>query len=154
MATEIERKFLVVSDAWRHGAVGKEYCQGYLSRDIDATVRVRIEGDAACITIKGPIHGISRAEFEYSIPVAEAILIQCLCQTPLVKKTRYRIPHEDHVWEVDEFHGDNEGLIIAEVELDNENAKIKIPPWVGQEVSDNRRYCNSNLSVNPYKTWR
>ncbi|MFI0348675.1 MAG: CYTH domain-containing protein [Chthoniobacterales bacterium] len=153
MSTEIERKFLVIGDAWRHNATGKAYCQGYLSRDVNATVRVRVEGNKACITVKGPIHGISRSEFEYSIPVADAIAMQELCKTPLISKTRYRIPYENHVWEVDEFHDENEGLVVAEVELDHENEQIEIPPWIGLEVSNDRRYCNSNLSINPYKSW-
>lgn len=153
MPIEIERKFLVTSDAWRQGAVGIDYCQGYLSRNPDATVRVRTEGNEARITIKGRSSGISRLEFEYPIPYQEALELQQLCITPLVKKTRYKIFHEGMTWEVDEFHGENEGLVVAEVELSHPEKNIPLPPWAGQEVSQDPRYCNSNLAIHPFKTW-
>lgn len=153
MPLEIERKFLVTSDAWRCNAEGKEYSQGYLSANIHATVRVRIEGEKGFITVKGPIKGLCRSEFEYSVPLNEAIEMQQLCETPLVTKTRYRIPHDGHIWEVDEFHGENEGLIIAEIELSDEKEIISLPEWLGEEVSSDRRYCNSRLAVTPFKNW-
>ena len=153
MAIEIERKFLVEGDTWRPLGLGKPYCQGYLSRAPGVTVRVRTEGNVACITIKGITKGISRPEFEYSIPFEDALELQRLCTTPLVTKTRYHIPYEGYLWEIDEFHGDNKGLIIAEVELDHPNAAINIPSWIGKEVSADVRYCNSNLSIHPFKTW-
>lgn len=153
MPIEIERKFLVANDSWRQGAVGKAFCQGYLSRSPEATVRVRTEGGDACLTIKGTTSGISRQEFEYSIPFQDAKELQRLCTTPLVIKTRYEILYEGQIWEVDEFHGDNEGLVIAEIEIDHPEAPIKLPPWVGKEVSHEERYYNSNLSTSPFKTW-
>ncbi|HLB33410.1 MAG: adenylate cyclase [Verrucomicrobia bacterium RIFCSPHIGHO2_12_FULL_41_10] len=153
MGIEIERKFLVKNDAWRPGAVGTPYCQGYLSRNPESTVRIRTEGSKAFLTIKGKPQGISRSEFEYQIPFKDAQELQHLCTTPLVVKTRYRIPYEGATWEVDEFHGENEDLIIAEIEIEHPDAPIKVPPWVGQEVSDDPRYCNSNLAVHPFKKW-
>jgi len=154
MPVEIERKFLVASDAWRLGALGKPYCQGYLSRTPETTIRVRTEGEDACLTIKGKTTGISRPEFEYRIPFQEALELQQLCATPLVIKTRYEILYEGEIWEVDEFHGDNEGLIIAEIEIEHPEAAIKLPPWIGKEVTHEARYYNSNLSKHPFKTWQ
>ncbi|MCX6957424.1 MAG: CYTH domain-containing protein [Verrucomicrobiae bacterium] len=153
MPIEIERKFLVTSDAWRLGATGEAYCQGYLSQYPNPTVRVRMEGKKAFLTIKGKTNEIARPEFEYEIPFDEAQELQHLCVTPLVIKTRYKILHEGMTWEVDEFHGENEGLIVAEIELDKPDAIIKLPPWIGQEVSDDPRYCNSNLSIHPFTRW-
>ena len=153
MGVEIERKFLVTSKAWLLGAIGEAYCQGYLSQYPSPTVRVRKEGKKAFLTIKGKSKEISRPEFEYEIPFDEAQELQHLCTTPLVIKTRYKILHEGMIWEVDEFHGENEGLIVAEIELDKLDAIIKLPPWIGQEVSDDPRYCNSNLSTHPFTTW-
>jgi adenylate cyclase len=153
MPVEIERKFLVKNDTWRSEAVGIDYCQGYLSRKPEAVVRVRIEGKNSFLTIKGRSQGISRPEFEYQIPIKEALELQQLCTTPLVKKTRYLIPYDGMIWEVDEFMGENEGLIIAEIELDHPEALITLPPWVGVEVSHDRRYCNSHLATHPFKSW-
>ncbi|MBX9577778.1 MAG: CYTH domain-containing protein [Chthoniobacterales bacterium] len=154
MPIEIERKFLITSDTWRLGAIGENYCQGYLSQYPNPTVRVRTEGQKAFLTIKGKSQGISRPEFEYEILFKEAQELQKLCITPLVTKTRYKILHEGMTWEVDEFHGENEGLIVAEIELDKPDAIIKLPPWIGQEVSDDPRYCNSNLSIHPFRNWK
>ena len=154
MGLEIERKFLITSDAWRPGATGESYCQGYLSTYPNPTVRVRTEGKKAFLTIKGKSTGIGRPEFEYEIPFAEAQELQSLCITPLVIKTRYKISYEGMIWEVDEFHGENEGLIVAEIELDKPDAIIKLPPWIGQEISDDPRYCNSNLSIHPFTKWK
>ena len=115
---EIERKFLVQGDAWRQGAAGVRYRQGYLCTDKHRTVRVRTAGDKAFLTIKGLSHGASRAEYEYEIPAADAdAMLDALCLRPLIEKTRYRIPADDLVWEIDEFESDNAGLIVAEVEL-------------------------------------
>jgi CYTH domain-containing protein len=154
MGIEIERKFLVKNNTWRSEAVGIDYCQGYLSRKPEITVRVRTEGEKAFLTIKGPSEGISRPEFEYEIPFHEAQELQRLCTTPLIKKRRYRILHEGKIWEVDEFHGENEGLIVAEIELHHPQEPIALPSWAGEEVSHDPRYYNSNLAVHPFSKWK
>jgi adenylate cyclase len=154
MAVEIERKFLVINDNWRAGAGGVLYRQGYLSTDPERTVRVRLEGDSGRLTIKGKSQGISRAEYEYPIPAGDAAnLLEKLCQRPLIEKTRYRIAFAGHLWEVDEFHGENQGLLIAEIELASERAEFERPDWVGQEVSDDPRYFNASLVKNPFSRW-
>lgn len=151
MPVEIERKFLVTNNDWRNNAEGLTFCQGYLSRNPNCIVRVRTEGEKAFMTIKGPIQGLRRSEFEYSIPKEEAVAMLELCETPHIHKTRYRITYDNHVWEIDEFHGENEGLIIAEIELDDEQETFTLPSWVGKEVTEDRRYANSNLAIHPYK---
>ncbi|MDH3702956.1 MAG: CYTH domain-containing protein [Alphaproteobacteria bacterium] len=154
MAQEIERKFLVTGQAWRTLAPGTLYRQGYLSVAKECTVRVRIAGEKGYMTVKGPTVGSSRAEFEYEIPVADAdAMLDALCARPLIEKTRRRIPFEGLVWEVDEFAGDNEGLVVAEVELTDEAQKITLPDWVGEEVTHDPRYFNANLVTHPYKAW-
>lgn len=152
MATEIERKFLVIGTEWRTSA-GIRMSQGYLNRDKERTVRVRIEGQQAAITIKGITTGATRAEFEYEIPLRDAEQLVMLCERPLVEKTRYRIPHQGLVWEVDEFLGENAGLIVAEIELEREDQPYIKPGWVGAEVTNDPRYFNSNLVTKPFKTW-
>ena len=153
MATEIERKFLVTSDAWRDGQSGVLLQQGYLSRDPDRTVRVRIAGEAAFLTIKGRSKGLTRSEFEYPLPLDEARELLALCLPPLIEKRRHEVLHGGHVWEIDEFFGDNAGLIVAELELPAEDTVFEAPPWLGREVSDDPRYFNSNLSQRPYTRW-
>jgi CYTH domain-containing protein len=154
MAMEIERKFLVEGDAWRQGATGVRYRQGYLCTDKHRTVRVRTAGDKAFLTIKGLSQGASRAEYEYEIPSADAdAMLDALCLRPLIEKTRYRIPADDLVWEIDEFEGDNAGLIVAEVELNSADQPVHLPPWVGKEVTDDPRYYNANLVRTPYSAW-
>jgi len=153
MGTEIERKFLVTSEAWRDGSAGTALKQGYLNREPDRTVRIRIAGDAAFITIKGRREGIARDEFEYPIPVADAEGLLAMCLPSPVIKTRYLVHHEGHCWEVDEFHGDNEGLIVAEIELSSVDEPFSRPPWLGEEVSLDSRYFNSRLAQFPYKAW-
>ncbi|SHJ51996.1 CYTH domain-containing protein [Malonomonas rubra DSM 5091] len=154
MAIEIERKFLVTNDSWRENAMGILFRQGYLSAEADRTLRVRLEGDKGKLTIKGKSRGISRSEYEYEIPQQDAMeLLDKLCLKPLIEKTRYRVEHAGMVWEVDEFYGANEGLILAEVELDSEDAEFELPDWAGQEVSDNPRYYNSNLVKDPFTEW-
>lgn len=154
MGKEIERKFLVTSDAWKAGAKGKRYRQGYLSTNKERTVRVRIAGDAAFLTIKGLTVGTARAEFEYPIPVGDAAeMLDNLCEKPIIEKTRYKVEHAGLVWEIDEFEGVNKGLIVAEVELGSEDQKIDKPSWVGADVSDDKRYFNSNLIAKPFTTW-
>ncbi len=154
MAKEIERKFLVQSDAWRALAEGRYYCQGYVPTQGKQTVRVRIIGDQAYLTLKGPVVGMSRSEFEYAIPLADAQAILAeLCQQPLIEKHRYRIPLGHIVWEVDEFLGENQGLILAEVELTHAEQTVDLPAWIGEEVTGDPRYYNSNLVKNPFKDW-
>ncbi len=154
MGTEIERKFLVSGDGWRGRAEGVFYRQGYLSAEPERTVRVRIAGDRAFLTIKGRGVGISRPEFEYEIPIEDAReLLDELCHTPLIEKHRYTFEFGGLHWEIDEFHGLNEGLILAEVELESETQKIVKPPWIGKEVSRDPRYFNAALVSNPYSTW-
>jgi len=153
MATEIERKFLVTSDAWRDGPEGVRICQGYLCRDEERTVRVRTKGDKGFLTIKGSTEGVSRTEFEYPIPLDEAKLLLEMCLPSLLDKTRYERRLGGHCWEVDEFHGENEGLIVAEIELEKEDTEFEKPDWVGQEVSDDPRYYNACLTEHPWPEW-
>lgn len=152
MATEIERKFLVTGSAWK-SAEPTYYCQGYLNRDKHRTVRVRVAGECGLITIKGLTTGASRPEFEYPIPLADAKAMLDLCDGPLVEKNRRIVEHAGLKWEVDEFLGDNKGLVIAEIELDSEDQEITLPPWAGAEVTDDPRYYNANLSKTPYSQW-
>jgi adenylate cyclase len=154
VAQEIERKFLVVNDGWRLGASGVLIRQGYIPTQDKRTVRVRLAGDRAYLTLKGPVVGLVRSEFEYPIPVEDAeIILDTLCQPPLIQKYRYRIPQDDVVWEVDEFLADNAGLILAEVELQTPEQAITLPPWIGPEVSGDPRYFNSNLARHPFQQW-
>jgi len=154
MAVEIERKFLVQGDGWRGLVPGKHYRQGYLSTDADRTVRVRVIEDRGYLTIKGATVNATRAEYEYAIPVEDAhAMLDTLCERPLVEKTRYRIEHQGMVWEVDEFAGENAGLLLAEVELDSEDQVIALPDWAGEEVTGELRYYNSNLIANPFSQW-
>jgi CYTH domain-containing protein len=155
MAREIERKFLVNRGAWTHDpSRGTQYRQGYLSADPARVVRVRIAGDAAFLTIKSPTVGIERSEFEYPIPVADAaVLLDTLCIRPLIEKVRYRVPFAGRMWDVDEFRGENEGLMVAEVELPSANTIFELPPWAGEDVSADPRYFNSNLARYPYSRW-
>lgn len=153
MAIEIERKFLVLGNDWRTCS-GTRICQGYLNRDKARTVRVRIAGEQAYLTVKGVNQGNTRAEFEYAIPMADAEQLLALCDGPTIDKVRHKIAHGDHVWEVDEFLGQNAGLVVAEIELASEDAVFTKPLWVGREVSDDSRYFNSQLATNPYCNWR
>ena len=155
MSIEIERKFLVTGDQWRNKSKGTLYRQGYLSTDIERSVRVRIIGKKGYLTIKGKTENATRTEFEYEIPYEDATqMLDNLCRRPLIEKTRYKLTEYDLVWEIDEFWGDNAGLIIAEIELEDVNAKIRQPEWIGEEVTDNPAYYNVNLIKNPYKTWK
>ena len=154
MGTEIERKFLVTGCQYRDLATGKRYRQGYLSTDKERVVRIRVVEDQAWLTIKGKTLGVSRAEFEYEIPVADAVdMLENLCQQPIIDKTRYRLESGEHVWEIDEFHGVNDGLIVAEIELQDENEPFDKPAWLGEEVSGDPRYFNANLIAHPYREW-
>lgn len=153
MAKEIERKFLVQGDAWRNVAAPTFYRQGYLSAAKERIVRVRVAGDRGYLTVKGIAQGISRVEFEYEIPPEDAHAMLDLCRLPLIEKDRYRVPYRGLTWEIDEFHLENEGLVLAEVDLDDENRKIELPDWVGREVSGDPKYFNSNLIQYPYNRW-
>jgi adenylate cyclase len=154
MGTEIERKFLVKADAWRSPSAGKLYRQGYAVQSGDVTVRVRIVGAQGFLTLKGKAENFARPEFEYEIPVSEAQeMLDLWCRPRIVDKIRYRIPVGDLVWEVDEFQGCNQGLILAEVELQTSDQSIDLPDWVGLEVSEENRYYNSNLAIHPYTRW-
>jgi len=152
MAIEIERKFLVVGDAWRD-APAVFYSQGYLNRDKARTVRIRIAGEQAFLTIKGTSVGASRAEFEYPIPVWDAQELLAMCEQPLIEKNRRKILYQGFVWEVDEFLGENLGLVVAEIELPTEDTTFTRPDWVGEEVTEDTRYFNSNLSRTPFTRW-
>ena len=152
MGIEIERKYLVVGDAWRQ-APATAYAQGYLNRDKRRTVRVRIVEDAAWLTVKGASAGATRAEFEYAIPVADARELLALCDGPLVRKRRRVVVHAGATWEIEEFEGDNAGLVVAEIELGSEDEAFEPPPWLGAEVTHDARYFNSNLAASPWSTW-
>lgn len=155
MATEIERKFLLVSDAWRALISRSEtFRQGYLSSSKYASVRVRIADDTATLNIKGMTLGVQRPEYEYAIPLADATeLLDQLCTRPLIEKTRHFVEFGGKLWEIDEFHGDNAGLIVAEVELDAPDDVIPMPTWAGREVSHLERYYNVRLTQYPYSQW-
>lgn len=154
MGIEIERKFLVTGNAWKAAAEGVLYRQGYLSTDKARTVRVRIAGNRAFITVKGLASGISRPEFEYEIPVDEAAaMLNELCLKPLIEKHRYVVDYKGLQWEVDEFFGENRGLIVAEVELDRADQVVELPDWVGSEVTADARYFNSSLIAHPFSRW-
>ena len=152
MAVEIERKYLVMGQPWLQ-VPGVVYQQGYLNRDKTRTVRVRIAGEAAFLTIKGVNVGATRAEFEYPIPLADAEALLALCDGPLIEKTRYLLDHAGTRWELDVFAGDNAGLVVAEVELASEDQAFARPDWLGDEVTQDARYFNSNLAVHPYCRW-
>jgi CYTH domain-containing protein len=153
MGKEIERKFLVCGDAWRE-AEGTAYRQGYLSSVKERTVRVRTIDDKGYLTIKGISVGATRSEFEYEIPLRDAEeLLDTLCEKPLIEKNRHKLEYQGLVWEVDEFFGENQGLVVAEVELQSEDQVFARPAWVGKEVTDDRRYFNANLIKYPFSRW-
>jgi len=155
MAKEIERKYLVKGMEWRSLAEGTHYRQGYLNSAKERTVRIRTINDKAFLTIKGLTVGATRSEYEYEIPHADCTaMLDTLAEKPIIEKKRYKIPYGGLVWEVDEFLGVNEGLIVAEVELTSEDQQFEKPSWVGEEVSSDPRYFNSNLVANPYSTWK
>lgn len=156
MPTEIERKFLVDHEKWAAVAkpAGKDYKQGYILSEEKRTVRIRVTGDAAFLTLKGPSAGISRSEYEYRIPVAEGAEILDNFALSGIQKTRYNVEVAGHTWEVDVFAGENSGLIVAEIELQHEDETFEKPDWIGREVSTDTRYTNAALSVYPYNTWK
>jgi CYTH domain-containing protein len=154
MGTEIERKFLLTRDDWRKLAGGTYYRQGYLNSQKERTVRVRTIDDKGFLTIKGISVGATRMEYEYEIPGKDAnVLLYELCEQPIIEKNRYKIEFAGFIWEVDEFFGENDGLIVAEIELESEDQQFDKPDWVGDEVSGDPRYFNSNLIKNPYSSW-
>ncbi len=154
MAKEIERKFLVKGDAWRALAKGITYRQGYLNSVKERTVRVRTAEDKAFLTVKGLTVGATRPEYEYEIPFDEGkAMLDALAEKPLIEKKRYKIRAGDLTWEIDEFLGDNAGLIVAEVELTSEDRTFDMPAWIGEEVTGDPRYYNANLIKNPFTRW-
>lgn len=154
MGIEIERKFLVIGNEWKSLTSGTLYRQGYIYTYNKTTVRVRIAGNEGYLTIKSVRSGNARAEFEYPIPLNDAEeMLNTLCDRPLIEKIRYKVKLGDLVWEIDEFLGENEGLILAEVELKDKNQKIELPDWIGLEVTEDERYYNGSLVKYPYSQW-
>ena len=151
---ETERKFLVRGEAWRALGTPVHYEQGYLSRGDGVTVRIRMAGEEARLTVKGPVSGISREEYEYPVPAEDARSMIRLCRGAVIEKTRTRIPLGNRVWEVDEFLGKNAGLIVAEIELNDPDETVELPPWIAREVTGDPRYYNSNLTSHPYGEWK
>lgn len=154
MGKEIERKFLVIGDSWRKLAKGTAYRQGYLSTEKERIVRIRTIGEKGYITVKGISIGMIRSEFEYEIPMEDAKqILDELCEKPLIEKYRFKIPFDNMVWEVDEFFGENKGLIIAEIELISVDQSFSKPTWIGKEVTYEPKYFNANLIHNPFSKW-
>jgi adenylate cyclase len=155
MAVEIERKYLINKDRWESIQKGKgvNYRQGYLVAEPDKTIRVRISDNSAFLTIKGISKGVSRSEYEYEIPLEDAKELLDRFAKSNVTKVRYKVPYGGRIWEVDEFLEENEGLILAEIELSSEDEVYELPEWVGKEVTDDMRYYNSRLSTRPFKSW-
>lgn len=156
MPIEIERKYLVHPEKWKNlqKPKGEIYRQGYLLTDPHKTIRIRKTDEKGFITIKGISVGAKRQEFEYEIPKSEAEELLNQFAVSELSKIRYKIVFENYLWEVDEFSGDNEGLIVAEIELSDEQETFKIPEWIATEVTEDERYFNSNLTVNPFKNWK
>jgi len=150
---EIERKFLVKNKLWEPINEGFFIQQGFLNTAKERVVRIRLKGDKAFLTVKGKIEGITRKEFEYEIPYKEGKQLLDLCEFSLIEKTRYHFHYKEMLWEVDEFYGDNKGLIIAEIELENEAQVFEKPDWLGEEVTQDFRYYNNNLTKFPYTKW-
>ena len=159
MAEEIERKFLVKNESWRdhverHSRMRQGYLNDVVSGGKQSSVRVRVAGDKAYLNIKSATLGVYRREYEYAIPVVDANeILNELAEKPLIEKVRYYVRNAAHLWEVDVFEGDNAGLVVAEIELDREDETFELPPWAGEEVSDDPRYYNVRLAKHPYKEW-
>jgi len=155
MAQEIERKFLLKSDAWRNQVTSAQrMSQGYLQRGADSAIRVRIAGDRAWLNIKKSLDGIHRLEYEYAIPLTDAQeMLEQVALRPIIDKTRHLVRIGPHTWEIDEFHAENAGLVVAEIELDHADEAFDRPDWLGEEVSTDTRYFNSSLSERPYNSW-
>lgn len=154
MGLEIERKFLLKNENWRT-AITKQTTikQGYLNSHKERTVRIRIYGNQGIITIKGKVENIVRPEFEYEIPLEDAHAMLKLCEQPIIEKNRFEVVYDGKIWEIDEFSGNNQGLILAEIELNAADEKFGIPDWIGKEVSEDTRYYNSNLIAHPFENW-
>ncbi|MCD4721641.1 MAG: CYTH domain-containing protein [Desulfobacula sp.] len=154
MGREIERKFLLKGDAWRDLTEGVHYRQGYLNSARERTVRIRTISDKGFLTIKGITVGATRLEYEYEIPKDECnAMLDDLVEKPIIEKKRYKLDYMGFTWEIDEFFGENKGLIVAEVELESEDQKFEMPEWIGEEVTGDSRYFNSNLIHHPYSKW-
>ena len=153
MPLEIERKFLVISDTYRDNAQSSDIKQAYLSVTERMAIRVRIDGIRGSLAIKSKVSDRVNREYEYSIPIDEARSLMNLGDLPIIIKTRYLAEYEGWTWEIDEFHDNNDGLIVAEIELEDENDIFKLPPWIGEEVTADYRYRNSNLAINPFSKW-
>lgn len=154
MAKEIERKFLVKNGDFKKEAEGTMYRQGYLNSAKERTVRVRTVGDRAFLTVKGITVGATRVEYEYEIPFDECnAMLDDLAEKPIIEKKRYKVPMGKFTWEIDEFFGENQGLTVAEIELESEDEKFDKPAWAGAEVTGDPKYFNSNLIKNPYTRW-
>ena len=155
MATEIEHKYIVINESYLQAYSSKSYFrQGYLTTHPNCVVRVRITDNKAYLTIKGKNNGASRAEYEFEIDKEKAqSMLDTLCTTPIIEKTRYLCAYQGHTWEIDRFAGDNEGLVIAEIELNDEKEAYELPPFIGKNVTGIARYYNSNLSQHPYSQW-
>jgi adenylate cyclase len=156
MSREIERKFLVLNDRWRRFVTRSvRYRQGYLNHEKHCSIRVRTSDDRAWLNIKSVTIGAERQEFEYEIPIQEAHeILNTLSRKPLIEKTRYFVETGNHIWEVDVFEGENSGLVVAEIELEDPEERFEKPVWVGEEVTDDPRYYNTNLTANPYRCWQ
>ena len=155
MPIEIERKFLLKDESWRKLVIkSKNITQGYLANTGRSSIRIRLSDDHASLNIKSMTIGVTRTEFDYPVPAEEAkILLQELCTGPLIEKTRHYIEYRGHTWEIDEFSGENAGLIVAEIELDDQNEGFAVPDWLGNEVSHDPRYYNICLTEHPYSAW-
>lgn len=154
MAKEIERKFLMKNNEWRGLVKPTRYCQAYLNDKNGPTVRIRVQGEKAFLTLKGPTKNGSRLEYEYEVPLEDGMeIIENLATSPVVEKYRYAIPYRGFIWEVDEFLGENSGLIFAEIELTKVDQEFEKPSWIGNEVTDDPRFYNSNLAANPFSQW-
>jgi len=155
MGVEIERKFLVKNTSWRDAVEGQDaILQGYLAETERASVRVRVKGDRGFLTIKGATAGVSRAEFEYGIPLEDArAMLDTLSSLAVIEKVRYRVRSGRHLWELDVFAGENAGLVLAELELTSEDEPFELPDWAGEEVSSDARYYNLSLARNPFSRW-
>lgn len=155
MAKEIERKFLIDLKKIDKLENGYNIKQGYIKTEDKTVVRIRINDKEAFLTIKGANIGATRLEYEYPIPISDAKdILRNLCKKPIIDKTRYEIKYDNHIWEIDIFHQENDGLAIAEVELTNENEAIELPNWIIKEVTNEYKYCNSNLLENPFSKWK
>ncbi|MBI1195140.1 MAG: CYTH domain-containing protein [Gammaproteobacteria bacterium] len=155
MASEIERKFLLVDDSWREAVVATaDYCQGYMATTEKASIRIRVAGDKAYLNIKGATLSIERTEYDYAIPAEDGReMLARFCVGELIEKRRHIVPYEGHDWEIDVFSGINEGLVMAEIELTHVDEAFARPPWLGKEVSDDHRYYNVYLAEHPFPTW-